>query len=367
MPPVVIIADRRDSGQTLAAVLKERLGITWSQARRVVESRNVRVSGQIVADSTFRVKAGKRISVPPGVVEAKPKSAILETPKVKVKKKKEDPNAEPPRVKKLVKSAAKIERIVPRVPHDPSIPVPEILYSDDTVVVVIKPAGLTTNRDEDEAEEFGEGKRFLPATLADLLPMMLGLPDKPVFAVHRLDRDTSGILVFARTNAAAKDLMEQFRKHTTERRYTALVRGVPKNGRIESLLVRNRGDGRRGSASEPDADGKKAVTFAKVKEAFGEYSLVECRLETGRTHQVRIHLGERGTPLCGEKIYDRPLNGKPFPDGSGATRPMLHAAVLGFTHPETGEVMTWETPPPKDFAELLKTWRATVAPVDSPD
>ena len=95
MPPVVIIADRRDSGQTLAAVLKERLGITWSQARRVVESRNVRVSGQIVADSTFRVKAGKRISVPPGVVEAKPKTAILETPKVKVKKKKEDPNAAP--------------------------------------------------------------------------------------------------------------------------------------------------------------------------------------------------------------------------------------------------------------------------------
>ena len=90
---------------------------------------------------------------------------------------------------------------------------------------------------------------------------------------------------------------------------------------------------------------------------FGEFALVECRLETGRTHQVRIHLGEAGAPLCGEKVYDRPVNGKPLPDGSGATRPMLHAARLGFVHPDTGEAISWEAPPPDDFADLLERLR----------
>ncbi|MGH9677264.1 MAG: RluA family pseudouridine synthase, partial [Candidatus Acidiferrum sp.] len=86
-------------------------------------------------------------------------------------------------------------------------------------------------------------------------------------------------------------------------------------------------------------------------------TLVECRLETGRTHQIRIHLGEAGTPLCGERIYDRPLNGKPAPDQSGATRVMLHAAVLGIEHPTSGKRMRWECRLPKDMIDLLKKLR----------
>jgi 23S rRNA pseudouridine1911/1915/1917 synthase len=99
------------------------------------------------------------------------------------------------------------------------------------------------------------------------------------------------------------------------------------------------------------------VTHVRIIEELGEYTLVECRLETGRTHQVRIHLGESGTPLCGERIYDRPLNGSPLPDGSGARRPMLHAAVLGIGHPVTGKHMLWKSPLPADMQRLLERLR----------
>ena len=214
-----------------------------------------------------------------------------------------------------------------------------------------KPAGLTTMRNEEEVEEFGtHGQRFLTKTLAGMLPQVLGAPDRPVIAVHRIDRDTSGLVVFARTRAAAEHLTKQFRKHSTERRYLALTRGVPPAKRIASVFVRDRGDGRRGSTTDLVAeDGKRAVTHVSVAETFGRFALVECRLETGRTHQVRIHLGEAGAPLCGETVYDRPPNGRPAPDGSGAKRPMLHAVRLGFTHPETGDAVSWEVEPPADF------------------
>ncbi len=161
----------------------------------------------------------------------------------------------------------------------------------------------------------------------------------------------------SRNAKAERDLMEQFRQHTVERRYLALVRGQPKAGKIESTIVRDRGDGRRGS-STAEGDGQRAVTHVKLVEALGNYALIECRLETGRTHQVRIHLGEAGTPLCGEHVYDREVNGKPVADGSGTQRPMLHAAKLGFRHPETEEKMSWSCPLPEDMAELLDELRA---------
>src|SRR5207237_1522532 len=115
----------------------------------------------------------------------------------------------------------------------------------------------------------------LPKTLADPLPCLLGSPDRPVIAVHRIDRDTSGLVVFARTRAAAESLTRQFRKHTVDRRYLALTRGSPPPGRIESVFVPDRGDGRRGSATNPDApDGKRAVTHVKVVEELGAFGVV---------------------------------------------------------------------------------------------
>jgi 23S rRNA pseudouridine1911/1915/1917 synthase len=236
-----------------------------------------------------------------------------------------------------------------------------VVFADDYVVVVDKPAGLTTMRHAEEAREHGaRAQRFLPATLQDVLPGLLprgrGGKAATVRAVHRLDKETTGLVVFARTPAAEGHLGKQFRAHSTERLYRALVRGRAKDARIESWLVADRGDGRRGSGTEPGT-GQRAVTHVRVVEELGEFTLVECRLETGRTHQVRIHLGEAGTPLCGERVYDRPPNGRPLPDGSGARRVMLHAAVLGFQHPGTGERVRWTTTLPKDMADLLQRLR----------
>jgi 23S rRNA pseudouridine1911/1915/1917 synthase len=342
VPPIVFVVDRKEAGQTLAAVLKRRFGLSWSQAKRLVERRHVRVSGQIETDVARRLKPGKKVQLDAGTVEQK--GAVQ---------------------KSGVRGQRPVQRLKAPLSRDPerrggeraepaAVPAIDIIYSDDAVVVANKPAGLTTMRHKEEAAEFGErGRRFLPRTLADLLPKLLGEPNRPVIAVHRIDRDTSGFVVFARTRAAADDLTRQFRKHTVDRRYLALTRATPRPGRIESVFVRDRGDGRRGSATDPDApDGKRAVTHVKVLEELGAFALAECRLETGRTHQVRIHLGEAGTPLCGERVYDRPVNGRPVPDGSGATRPMLHAARLGFRHPETGEEMHWDVKPPEDFARL---------------
>ncbi len=346
MPPIEFLADRRDAGQTIAAVLRRRFNLPWSRVKRIIEGGHVRVAGFACSDPGHRVKAKNRVWVREGIVEGpNTKPGALKTPRSRDAKRSAPPAPAP---------KAKTN------PGEEKLPLgaDAILYSDDAVVVVNKPAGLTTMRHAEEAAEFGpRGKRFLPKTLADYLPRLLGAPNARVIPVHRIDRDTSGVVAFARTAGAADHLMRQFRKHTAERRYLALVRGAPAEGRIESIFVADRGDGRRGSSAAPGTEGKRAVTHVKVLERLGDFSLVECRLETGRTHQVRIHLGEAGAPLCGERVYDRPVNGKPLPDGSGAKRPMLHAARLGFTNPETDEPMDWEVPPPADFAELLKQLR----------
>jgi 23S rRNA pseudouridine1911/1915/1917 synthase len=237
-----------------------------------------------------------------------------------------------------------------------------IRYIDDQIVVVEKPAGLTTMRHPYEAAQFGKrGQRYLPATLADLLPNLIAQQGKGrgrVIAVHRLDRDTSGLVVFARNPAAAAHLGGQFRTHSSGRTYLSIVRGHAKSERIESYLIQDRGDGRRGSASKAgDAKGQRAITHVRVLEELGEFTLVECRLETGRTHQVRIHLGERGTPICGERIYDRPLHGRPLADTSGATRLALHAASLSIIHPKSGKRMQWKAPLSADIERLLKELR----------
>jgi 23S rRNA pseudouridine1911/1915/1917 synthase len=362
VPPIQFAVDRRAANQTLAAALKARLGLSWARAKRLVENGHVKVSGQVERDGTRRLKLGKRVEVAAGAVELTPEQRAA----VAADKKKADERKGKTAAKKSPADAAprpgspkapprRTEAAPPSRPSAPALDPDAIVYQDDAIAVVNKPVGLTTVRHADEAAEFGEhGRRFLPKTLADLLPAALGAPDRPVTAVHRLDRDTSGLVVFARTRAAAENLLQQFRRHTTERRYLALTRGVPAAKRIESVFVRDRGDGRRGSSADlVPTDGKRAVTRVSVLETFGRFALVECRLETGRTHQVRIHLGEAGTPLCGESVYDRPADGKPAADGSGADRPMLHAARLGLAHPETGAVVSWEVAPPEDFRAVL--------------
>jgi 23S rRNA pseudouridine1911/1915/1917 synthase len=323
---------RRDQGgQTVLDWLRARLALSPASARSLLRQRQVRVGGAPCLDPARRLRPGQHVEV----------------------------DVRPPRA-----PAGPVPKAAKGPPLPTGLPPPVVRYADAHVVVVDKPAGLTTMRHAEEAAEFGRrARRYLPPTLADVLPGLLAQAQPgrqpPVRAVHRIDKETSGLVVFARTAAAESNLGRQFRAHATDRRYLAVVRGRARPGRIESWLVRDRGDGRRGSG--PAGEGQHAVTHVRVVEELGEYTLVECRLETGRTHQVRIHLGEAGTPLCGERVYDRLLNGKPLPDGSGARRVMLHAAALGFDHPATGQRMQWASPPPKDMADLVHRLRRQAA------
>jgi 23S rRNA pseudouridine1911/1915/1917 synthase len=331
------VVRRSEAGRTVAEFLRSRLRLSGFDARRLIREHWVRVGGVPCLDQTLRLHSGQRVTV--------------RLPQIhKGKATQRRPKGRP-------RPATQAGRPKPQVPGL------VIRFADAHVVVVEKPAGLTTMRHTYEAAEFGpRGRRFLPPTLADLLPDLLNA-NRPgrrvqVRAVHRLDRDTSGLVVFARTAQAAKHLGEQFRRHSVERRYLAIVRGRAANARIETFLVRDRGDGRRGSSRQPGR-GERAVTHVQVVEDLGDFTLVECRLETGRTHQVRIHLGESGTPLCGERVYDRLLHGKPMnPEATPFARPALHAAALGFNHPATGKRMHWNSPLPPDMANLLEQLRA---------
>jgi 23S rRNA pseudouridine1911/1915/1917 synthase len=322
---------RAEAGRTVAKVLCAALGQPWWAIRHLLKRQQVRLGGKIVHQPSQRVRAGQRLE-------------ILFS----------DRSAVGPRDSKR-RARHKREGVRP-ASSPPGISL-TIRHADEQVVVVDKPAGLTTVRHAGDMAEAGErARRFLPPTLVDLLPPLLGRSaggkGRFLRAVHRLDRDTSGLVVLARTPNAERHLGLQFRAHTIERKYLAIVRGRAKSERLESFLVRDRGDGRRGSSSTPGI-GQRAVTHVRVLEELGNYTLVECRLETGRTHQVRIHLGERGTPLCGERVYDRPVHGAPLPDGSGFRRPALHAAGLAFDHPATGKRTKWTSPLPRDMAKLL--------------
>jgi len=347
MTAQLFVITRAESGRTVADLLRRRLRLSWSQARHLVQGSRVRLAGSPCANPASRVKPGQRLEVfPDQQSAARPSSSRARAR-----------DAEAPRGKGRRTKAGLVSLRLPD-----GMPEPVIRYADAEVIVVDKPAGLTTMRHAEEAAEFGSrARRFLPPTLADLLPPLVAqafpaIPSTPVLPIHRLDKETSGLVVFARTPAVASHLGKQFRAHTLDRCYLALVRGKAKTGRIESYLAADRGDGRRGSTSNPAA-GKHAVTDVRVLEELGPYTLVECRLETGRTHQVRIHLGEQGTPLCGERVYDRPPHGAPLPDGSQAKRPMLHAAQLGFTHPKTGKPVAWSAPLPKDMDRLVRQLR----------
>lgn len=230
----------------------------------------------------------------------------------------------------------------------------DIVYVDDDVVVVDKPAGLLTVPYEDERDMLVERTRRALARRPGLRRGDLGV-------VQRLDKDTSGLLVFARTLAAKRVLQQAFRRHAIERRYLAIVHGALVGARtIETLLVPDRGDGLRGSFGHfrrarggPPPGAQPARTHVRALEALAGATLVECALDTGRQHQIRIHMSEQGHPLLGETVYVRDYDGPRLP----APRQMLHAAVLGFTHPRTGAALRFEHPPPPDFAAVLEGLR----------
>jgi 23S rRNA pseudouridine1911/1915/1917 synthase len=175
----------------------------------------------------------------------------------------------------------------------------------------------------------------------------------PLKVVHRIDKVTSGVMVFARTQAAQTDLKEQFKAHTTGRIYLAVAHGAVHPGTLSFRLVRDRGDGVRGVTQNPLV-GYPSTTHVRVREKFTRCTLIECKLETGRTHQIRIHLAEIGHPLVGEPLYTRDYKDMLL----DAPRTMLHAAQLSFTHPAFRNTRKFEVPMPVEFSAFVDRERA---------
>ncbi len=228
-----------------------------------------------------------------------------------------------------------------------------VVYEDGDVIVVDKAPGVVVHPSPGHAD--GTLVNALLHHVDDLSG--IGGVQRPGI-VHRLDRGTSGLLVVAKTDAAHAALSAQFAEHTAGRRYLALCLGAPlaATGTIRSRLARHPTDRLRWASTEGDR-GKDAITHWAVRARAGTVTLMACRLETGRTHQVRVHLTESGWPLVGDPVYKR--RGRRVPASlrdwlaEHPDRPLLHAWQLEFTHPRTGERVTLEAPPPPDFLEAL--------------
>lgn len=232
-----------------------------------------------------------------------------------------------------------------------------VLHEDAHLVLVEKPAGLLTLPTQEQEKD---------TLLSRVNDYLLHRFKKRPYAgvVHRLDKETSGVLVFARSRAALTKLQELFRRHDVEREYLALVEGRLANdaGTLSADLVRDRGDRRRGTA-RPGERGIRAVTHYRVLERLPGATLLSVRLETGRTHQIRVHLAAAGHPVVGDTVY-RPRH---FPPPRiTASRQMLHARSLGFVHPGTGEPVAAQMQPPADFREVLEKLRKEARGVHRP-
>lgn len=308
----------QEVGFTLAKVLRSRLGgPSWNDVRKLIAARRVKVGDAVCSDEARRLKEDELV-------------VLLEHPKP-----------------------------LPRTAHPERL---VVRHLDEHVVVVEKPAGVNTVRHPAELE-WSEERRELDPTLQDLTQWAVGRQlnrdarDLPrLRIVHRLDKETSGLVTFARSALAERELGMQFRKHTVVRRYLTVVPGILGAQTIRSNLVVDRGDGRRGSTKLPGV-GKEAVTHVTPEERLQGYTLLSCRLETGRTHQIRIHLSESGHPVCGDKVYCKRANGEVFEDRSGAPRLALHATELGFEHPATTGHLHWAMPLPADLAKFVERIR----------
>lgn len=241
------------------------------------------------------------------------------------------------------------ERIVVSLPAGPRAteligqPLPlAIVYEDAALIVVDKPAGLVVH----------PGSGNWDGTLANALlhhaPELSSVARAGI--VHRLDKDTSGLLAVAKTPTAQTDLVRQLQARTVRREYLGLVHGViARGGKIDAPLGRH--PVKRTSMAVVAA-GKPAVTHYEVRERFEHCTLLTCRLETGRTHQIRVHLASLKHPLVGDRTYGRR-------HGIAFHRQALHAWRLALTHPLTREPMQWESPLPDDFAALLRALRGS--------
>jgi 23S rRNA pseudouridine1911/1915/1917 synthase len=308
------------AGQTLAAVVREKLGVAWSTARTLCERGKVFVDGKRQLDPAARVPAGAR------TIEIRPREKS------------------------------------PLPPHR-ELALASVVYEDSQVIVIDKPAGMSsvpyergeTGTAMDWVREAwrAKGRRGSAAT------------GVPLHIVHRIDKDTSGLLLFAKTKQAERSLGLLWRQHDIERRYLCVVHGRLTDRTMESCFVEDRGDGLRGSAGigparhmpEDPPGSKRAITHVRALEFIGDLAtLCAVTLETGKTHQIRIHVAEAGHPVVGESVYIRDFlrrGHEPLP----TSRLLLHAETLAFEHPVSGEKIALRRPPPADFQNALSRLR----------
>ena len=301
----------------LAGVLRQlKPGLSWADAKRLIHTRKVTVDGTLCLDEARRMRAGEVIEV--------------------------------------------LEQSKPPVPREASV---RIVYADMHLVIVDKPAGLIVERRREEqswSEDRKARQPVLDELMTGVLDRHLGTTGSRVFSVHRLDRDTSGLMLYARTIQAQERLIALFSGHDITRVYQAVVLGVvPSPRTIDNWIIRDRGDGVRGCVAAEEKDAQSAITHIKPIETIqGAYTLVECRLETGRTHQIRIHLSEAGHMLCGEKVYVRQTPASPpRTDPSHAPRHALHCCEIGLTHPINGQPLHFTSPLPRDLERWLTKLR----------
>lgn len=223
----------------------------------------------------------------------------------------------------------------------------DILYEDPYLLVVNKPKGMVVHPAAGHT-----GGTLVNAVMAHCGENLSGINGvlRPGI-VHRIDKDTTGALLVCKTDEVHRSLAKQLKEHSIKRRYRAIVRGNLKEdtGTIEGPIGRHPTDRKKMAINYKN--GKDAVTHYKVLERFGQYTYVECRLETGRTHQIRVHMSSIGHPLLGDTVYG---SGKDPFHLEGQT---LHAMILGFIHPTTGEYMEFSAPLPEYFLKLLEKLR----------
>jgi len=226
-----------------------------------------------------------------------------------------------------------------------------IIYADESIMVINKPAGLITHQGA------GNWCGTLQNALLHHAPELSAVPRAGI--VHRLDKDTSGLLVIARTPEAQTNLVRQLQARTVSRKYLAVACGsVRLDGKVEAPIARHP---RQRTRMALRLGGKPALTHYRVVQRFANATLLECTLDTGRTHQIRVHLASIGHPLLGDRLY----GGRLKLSTVSFNRQALHAWRLALAHPQSGESMCWQAAPPEDFASLLAKLGATATPAEA--
>ncbi|WP_189045832.1 RluA family pseudouridine synthase [Aliidongia dinghuensis] len=313
IPAIDILVAPEETGQRVDRLLAERLGdFSRSRLKALIEEGRLTVDGATIANPSLRVKPGQRLVLaPPPPVDDRPQPQAMDL---------------------------------------------AIVYEDTELLVLDKPVGLVVHPAAGNLDQ-----TLVNALLAHCGDSLTGIGGvKRPGIVHRLDKDTSGLMVVAKTDRAHVALSAAFAERTIERAYWAVVWGVPnpREGEIDGPIGRSPVNRKKMAVV---ASGKPALTRYKVVRPLGlAAALVECRLATGRTHQIRVHMTEIGHPLIGDQVYGRvrPAHLKQLDPAAAAMagqfpRQALHAWLLGFEHPTTGEHLSFKSPLPADLADLV--------------